>query len=567
MLSPKWLARCTAPIAELYAQAESSILDDMARRISTYDFYIPAAQYQEEKLAMMGMTRQEIITELSKRTGKTRQEIQTVMEAGAEETRNSDGAIYERAGKKVPEKISPQMRKIIRSGLKQTAGLFDNLTKTTARTATRQFEKELDLAWLQVSTGAMDPQSATRQAIKSLCKAGIQAIAYPTGHSDTLEVAVTRALRTGVNQTALRMQEQLADEMGSDLVEVTAHAGARPDHAKWQGKVYSLTGRTPGYQTLAKATGYGTGAGLGGWNCRHSFFPHFPGQSNTYSKDELEEYTRPDAVEYNGKQMSLYEAEQTQRSIERNIRRWKRENNALKAAGLDTTESSAKVRMWNSRYKDFCSKTGLKQQRQRTVVYTHLSKKNVATPVKFGILKETKYENAPVTKQSIDAIPLIKPSGWTEETSKKLQEAHRELLRFASEQPVGVEVGAAYDLNMRRVGKMQVGEQGRIYIPEYTTDHVVVHNHPSSTPFSEGDINLFIERSGLNTLTAVGNNGCVYLLHKTDEFDGLEMCTDFFQAQLELEKFVNDMDVDGYIERLKKFLREAKRYGVEFIEG
>ena len=378
---------------------------------------------------------------------------------------------------------------------------------------------------------------------------------------------MTRALRTGVNQTALKMQEQLADEMGSDLVEVTAHAGARPDHAKWQGKVYSLTGKTPGYQTLAKATGYGTGAGLGGWNCRHSFFPHFSGQSNTYSKDELEEYTRPDAVEYNGKKMSLYEAEQTQRSIERQIRRWKREDNALKAAGLDTTESSTKVKLWNSRYKDFCAKTGLKQQKQRSVVYTHLAKKNVATPARFGILKETKYENVPVTKQSIDAIPLIKPSGWTEETSKKLQEAHRELLRFASKQPVGVEVGTAYDLSMKRIDKMQVGERGRIYIQEHPVDHIVIHNHPSSTPFSEGDITLFIRRPCLNTLTAVGNNGCVYLLHKTDEFDGLEMCTDFFQAQLELEKFVDDMDIDGYIERLKKFLREGKRYGVEFIEG
>lgn len=370
MLSPKWLAHCTTQMAALYAETESTILDDMARRISMYDFYIPAAQYQEEKLAMMGVTRQQIIAELSKRTGKNRQEIEKIMEAGVRETRSSDGAIYEQAGKTVPEKISPQMRKIIRSGLKQTAGLFENLTKTTAQTATRQFEKALDLAWLQVNTGAMDPQSATRQAIKSLCKAGIQAIAYPTGRSDTLEVAVTRALRTGVNQTALKMQEQLADEMGSDLVEVTAHAGARPDHAKWQGKVYSLTGRTPGYQTLAKATGYGTGAGLGGWNCRHSFFPHFPGQSNTYSKDELEEYTRSDAVEYNGKKMSLYEAEQTQRSIERQIRRWKREDNALKAAGLDTTESSAKVKLWNSRYKDFCAKTGLKQQRQRMSTYT-----------------------------------------------------------------------------------------------------------------------------------------------------------------------------------------------------
>ena len=84
----------------------------------------------------------------------------------------------------------------------------------------------------------------------------------------------------------------------------------------------------------------------------------------------MEEYTRPDAVEYNGKSMSLYEAEQTQRNIERQIRRWKREDNALQAAGLDTTESSAKVKLWNSRYKDFCAKTGLKQQRQRMSTYT-----------------------------------------------------------------------------------------------------------------------------------------------------------------------------------------------------
>lgn len=371
MLSPEWLARCNAQIVAIYTDAESAILDDMARRLSIYDFYIPAAQYQEEKLAMMGMTRQRIIAELSKRTGKTKREIEETMEAGVEETITNDGAIYEQAGKIVPKKMSPAMKKMIRAGLKQTENLFQNLTKTTAKTASKQFIRALDSAWLQVSTGAMEPQAATRQAIKSLCKAGIQAVAYPTGHNDTLEVAVTRALRTGVNQTALRAQEQFADEMDADLVEVTAHAGARPDHAKWQGKVYSLTGKTPGYQTLAKGTGYGTGAGLGGWNCRHSFFPYFPRQNNTYSRDELEAYTRPDAVEYNGKKMSLYEAEQTQRSIERNIRRWKRENNAMKAAGLETAESAAKVKRWNDRYKEFCAKTGLKQQKQRTVSYTN----------------------------------------------------------------------------------------------------------------------------------------------------------------------------------------------------
>ena len=365
MLTPKWLSGCADRIVALYAEAESSILDDMARRISTYDFYIPAAQYQEEKLAMMGMTRQQIVRELSRRTGQTEQEIEDIIAAGTKETIGRDGAVYKQAGKTVPKTMSAEMKSIFRSGLKQTGNTFLNLTRTTANTATKQFENALDLAWMQVSTGAMDASSATRRAIKNLCRAGIQSVAYPTGHTDSLETAVARAIRTGVNQTALKSQEQLAAELGMDLVEVTAHAGARPSHAEWQGQVYSLTGNTRGYEKLSDATGYGTGEGLGGWNCRHSFFPWSPEMGHTYSRKELEEYERPDAVEYNGRKMSLYEAEQMQRGMERNIRRWKREQSAMKAAGLDTAEASGKVKLWNSRYKDFCGKTGLKTQGDR----------------------------------------------------------------------------------------------------------------------------------------------------------------------------------------------------------
>lgn len=107
--------------------------------------------------------------------------------------------------------------------------------------------------------------------------------------------------------------------------------------------MFSLTGKTRGYKKLSTATGYGTGAGLGGWNCRHSFHPWSPEMGRTYKKGELEEYDRPDAVEYEGRKMSLYEAEQLQRKMERNIRRWKRENSAMNAAGLDTTESAVKL--------------------------------------------------------------------------------------------------------------------------------------------------------------------------------------------------------------------------------
>ena len=136
-------------------------------------------------------------------------------------------------------------------------------------------------------------EEAIRTAIKDLAKKGVECIVYPSGHVDHMDVAVRRAAVTGANQTALRLQDTLADEMGCDLVEVTAHAGARTgkgiaNHAAWQGKVYSRSGNSSKYPPLVESTGYGTGAGLGGWNCRHSWFVFFEGISDpAYTQAEL----------------------------------------------------------------------------------------------------------------------------------------------------------------------------------------------------------------------------------------------------------------------------------------
>jgi hypothetical protein len=154
------------------------------------------------------------------------------------------------------------------------------------------------------------------------------------------------------------------DEMGCDLVETSAHAGARPSHAVWQGKIFSRSGRHPKYPHFATATGYGTGEGLGGWNCRHSFFPYFEGMEPTYTKEELKDMNAK-KYEYNGKKLTEYEATQIQRYIERNIRRWKREFKAMEAAGQPTDEAAAKIRSWQERQKDFIRQTGLKRQYDR----------------------------------------------------------------------------------------------------------------------------------------------------------------------------------------------------------
>ena len=78
-------------------------------------------------------------------------------------------------------------------------------------------------------------------------------------------------LHRGIFMPAFDRILQLArmEEMGCEFVEVTAHEGARPTHAVWQGRVYHRGGAVvqdgERYEDFEVATGYGTGPGLCGW--------------------------------------------------------------------------------------------------------------------------------------------------------------------------------------------------------------------------------------------------------------------------------------------------------------
>lgn len=384
MLKPEYLQRVPEGMIKLYAQAEADILADMARRISTYDYWIPAVEHQAKMLEEAGMVREEILARLKTLTGRTDRELRQLMQEAGGAALKSDDAVYRRQGLHPPPvSASEDLQKILQAGYEKTSGAFRNLTLTTARTAAHQFEQALDRAYMQITLGGMDSGTAIRSTIKQLSAEGVGAIRYPTGRTDTIEVAVRRAVVTGVNQTALRLQDARADEMGADLVEVSAHAGARPSHAQWQGGIYSRSGKSRKYPDFVKITGYGTGAGLGGWNCSHSFRPWFEGMSRTYDKALLKEYQAKD-YEYNGVRMTEYEALQEQRKIERNIRRWKREQNALQAAGLDSGEASAKIAEWNRRQKDFLEQTGLKADGTRVAVGKTVEKQGKNSIIKSG---------------------------------------------------------------------------------------------------------------------------------------------------------------------------------------
>jgi hypothetical protein len=188
------------------------------------------------------------------------------------------------------------------------------------------------------------------------------------GHADRLDVAMRRAVLTGVSQTSGELQVARATEMGVDLVQTSAHIGARPTHQVWQGRIFSRSGTSSKYPDFVQSTGYGTGEGLCGWNCRHSFYPFFPGISqNAYHAATLHSMENQ-RVTYKGTSLTAYEASQIQRALERRIREWKRQRDALEAAGLDNAAEATKVKAWQVRMRDLIEQTGLDRQGVRELV-------------------------------------------------------------------------------------------------------------------------------------------------------------------------------------------------------
>ena len=150
--------------------------------------------------------------------------------------------------------------------------------------------------------------------------------------------------------------------MNTDTFEVSAHAGARPDHAKWQGKVYTK-------KQLYEICGLGTVTGLLGANCYHTYYPFIKGISKrAYTDEQLNAWMNDTPKMYKGKEYTQYQAQQRMRQMETNMRAQRQTINLLKLGGADKetiTEERIKYRIQMQQYKDIAKSFGLKEQKER----------------------------------------------------------------------------------------------------------------------------------------------------------------------------------------------------------
>lgn len=330
-------------------------------------------EWQAWVLKQAGGNLDEIQKALAKSTGKSQQEIAKIFKDSGIQAAKADAE----AAAVTFSGLSPGMMAIITDAYERTVGEITNITRTTAGATNQAFIDICDAAYWKVRTGAQSYTAAMLEGVKELGQVQ-PTVRYPSGHKDTLEVAVLRCIRTGVAQSSGNMTIQQCKDMGWNHVLVSQHLGARvsdtdpiADHAGWQGKVYCIDGKDAQFDNLLDATGYPENPlGLCGYNCRHSFAPFLPGVSQNHNK--------PIDTEANRR---AYDLSQTQRAMERRIRAQKRKCTALHAAVKNCEDPAAKAKLQekyaqsakrlqeqNAAYTKFCADNDLKPYHERLAV-------------------------------------------------------------------------------------------------------------------------------------------------------------------------------------------------------
>lgn len=423
MLPPSYLDAMPDAFVQLAQQVEDEILQDVARRIGKMGTLTETAEWQLWRYQQTEAVRENVVKLLAKYSGKSEATIRRLLKEAATEAMEREDAIYYHYNlEPTPFEESAALNNLLNAGARQTCGTWRNLTATTANTVSGAFERTLDVAWGKVATGAFDYKTAVKQAVDSLADE-MPEITYPSGHTDSLEVAARRAVLTGVNQTAGKLQEARMDEMNVEFVETSAHGGARPSHAEWQGRRFHRGGavdyKGKHYPDFEAATGYGTGAGLCGWNCRHTFFAVFPelGDPPTWTEESLQELNARN-IEYNGKLYTQYEVNQMQRARERNVRKWKKRYLAESAAGSDTTDSAVRLKAARQSLSEFAKATGGRVDSARTSV--HGFGRSASSKAAWAVRHNTLTNTAGQTIIKVSKSNITGPrNGITQKTNAK----------------------------------------------------------------------------------------------------------------------------------------------------
>ena len=375
-MTPEQKGSLPLQVEKLFYEMQDRIFSDIVRRIKKTGGVTSTADYQINKLLLLGNSTEFIEQEIKRLTGLTDPEMWELYDkvSNWEYVRYED-AYQQITGNFIPLEENEQVQQWSQAVIRQTNNEIQNITQSLGMTVdmgggrkvftplSQYYQRYLDRACMDIVTGAFDYNTVLRRVVKELSASGLRTIDYASGYSSRAPVAARRAIMTGVSQLSARINEMLARDLGTDTYEVTWHAGHRPSHW-WGGNIYT-------YQELVLVCGLGDVAGLCGSNCGHSYYAFIPGYSvRTYTPEQLQELEarEQETRVWQGEQYNAYEAAQKQRQMEMTMRAQRENIVLLKKGGADQKDiAAAQARYVNSlrRYQSFSKRMGLPDQMER----------------------------------------------------------------------------------------------------------------------------------------------------------------------------------------------------------
>lgn len=378
MLTPRDIREIENEISRIYAQVETDLVKHVCAYLSrNIDGDIDVEHWRLRKLKGWGVLQSDLERIVAHDSKQMRKELDSVITRVVEKNNSSDNALIEalknytesggETGVDLSITLKPselQARRL--KAILENARASVNLTNTTAIEACEKIMTDAcNKAYLAVMEGTETLSDAVYKASTKLARQGITTVTYSSGkqYNMSIDAAVRRNVVTSVSQATAKMTIETAQDNGCDLVKTSEHMGARPSHFAWQGRVFSLSGKSDKYPALSApmdmgGTGYGTAGGLCGCNCRHYFFPYVEGfNPASYGLDDVTAKENEEA----------YKAQQKQRSYEREVRSWKRVKEVAEAQGRvkDSKIAYVHIQSYQKKLREVCEEYDLSRQYDR----------------------------------------------------------------------------------------------------------------------------------------------------------------------------------------------------------
>lgn len=286
----------------------------------------------------------------------------------------------------IPYRQNIAMQRIVAAQSAITAGNMVNLSRSTVMLGATDrhslfmpisaaYQSIVDSAIRAAQSGLSSYTAELQKIVRRMAYSGVNVVQYSSGAKRRIDSAMRMNLVDGIRAVNEAVDAQIAQEIGADGVELSAHTTCAPDHLPMQGRQFSNEQFVNLQNAMASIDVNGhqydpVKRAIGVWNCRHYAFPIVIDVSKPVHSDaDLAEIKRrnEEKLTIDGKEYTPYEASQIMRQIETAIRTAKNEAAMYDELGDKAAEAAARKKATDLtvKYKAIADAAGMRMKPAR----------------------------------------------------------------------------------------------------------------------------------------------------------------------------------------------------------